>query len=174
MLLKLLKYTIKQSKSWRLDGLVRQILIFHSDYYKQRKLGRILGTTTKSVRIILPLSKYFTRRLGRSESLNPWKKALFCSVKVHTLTKFAAALREAKFFYIFTATLRAVQHGLYTSNLLPTPMNKSIHLIFMNTVSNVCHLTICGSVTWLSWAREIASHAMHHQTIMSLLDNLHT
>ena len=41
---------------------------------------------------------------------------------MHTFKKFSAALREAKFFYIFSAALRAVQHDLYTSNLLPTPM----------------------------------------------------
>ena len=42
--------------------------------------------------------------------------------KVDTLKKFAATLRAAKLLPIFSAVLRATQHGLYTSNLLPTPM----------------------------------------------------
>ena len=42
---------------------------FHRDYYKRRKLGGLMGTTTKSVRSILQFSKYFTGRLGSSESL---------------------------------------------------------------------------------------------------------
>ena len=33
---------------------------FHRDYYKRRKLGSLMGTTTKSVRSILQCSKYFT------------------------------------------------------------------------------------------------------------------
>ena len=43
---------------------------------------------------------------------------------MHTfkLEIFAAALCAAKFFNIFSTPLRAVQHGLYTSDLLPTPM----------------------------------------------------
>ena len=44
------------------------------------------------------------------------------SLKVHTFKKFATAHSAAKFFYIFSATLHAVQHGLCTSSLLPTPM----------------------------------------------------
>ena len=43
---------------------------FHRDYYyKLRKLGGLQGTTTKSVRSILQFLKYFTGRLGMSESL---------------------------------------------------------------------------------------------------------
>ena len=41
---------------------------------------------------------------------------------MHTFKKFATTHSAAKFFYIFSATLRAVQHGLCTSSLLPTPM----------------------------------------------------
>ena len=89
---------------------------FHRDYYKRRKLGGLLGTTTKLVRSILSFSKYFTGRLGRSESFEK------SSLKVPTLKKISAALRAAKLIHIFSAALRAVQHGLYTSNLLPTPM----------------------------------------------------
>ena len=48
--------------------------IFHRDFYKRRKLGSLLGMTTKSVCSILQLSKYFTGRLGRSESLYFWKR----------------------------------------------------------------------------------------------------
>ena len=43
-------------------------------------------------------------------------------VKVHTLKKIAAPLREAKLLSIFLATLCVAQHGLYTSNMLPMPM----------------------------------------------------
>ena len=45
------------------------------------------------------------------------KKALFCSLKVHTLKKIAV-----KLYSFFFVALRAPQHGLYTSNLLPMPM----------------------------------------------------
>ena len=55
----------------------------------------------------------------RLEYYTPLKKALFCSLKVHTLKKFATTLCVAN---IFLATLHVAQHGLYTSNLLPTPM----------------------------------------------------
>ena len=55
-----------------------------------------------------------------------WKKALFCSLRVHNLKKFVAALCAEKLFFFFIfpffAPLRAAQHGLYTPNLLPTPM----------------------------------------------------
>ena len=50
--------------------------------------------------------------------------ALYCSLKVHTLKKFAAARIAAKLLPIFLAVLRAAQHGPYTSNLLPTPMQQ--------------------------------------------------
>ena len=50
----------------------------------------------------------------RLEYYTPLKKALFCSLKVCTLKKIAAAH--------ILAALHTVKHGLYTSNLLPTPM----------------------------------------------------
>ena len=53
--------------------------------------------------------------------------ALFLHFKAAHFKKFAAALRAAKLFSIFLAALRAAQHGLYTSNLLPTPMIYDIH-----------------------------------------------
>ena len=67
---------------------------FHRDYYKRRKLGGFLGTTTKSVRSILPFSKYFTGRLGRAQK----KKG---SLMLHTLKKISAVIRAAKFLHIF-------------------------------------------------------------------------
>ena len=48
------------------------------------------------------------------EYYTPLKKG---SLKVHTLKKFAATRT-----FHFIAALRAAQHDLYTSNLLPTPM----------------------------------------------------
>ena len=39
--------------------------------------------------------------------------SLFCSLKVHTFKKFAAALCAAKLFSTFLAALRAAQHGLH-------------------------------------------------------------
>ena len=90
---------------------------FHRDYYKRRKLGGILG---------ILVSKYFTGRLGRSESFIPLKKG---SLKVHT-------------FKNFSVTLCAVQHGLYTSNLLPTPM----------TCMCVCLLGLTTNTLATSWA----------------------
>ena len=92
---------------------------FHRDYYKQRKLGGLLGMTTKSLRIIL---KYFTGCLGRSESLYPGKKALFGSPKVHTLKKICHHTTCGEIISHFSTALHVVQHGLYTSNLLPLPM----------------------------------------------------
>ena len=67
---------------------------FHRDYYKRRKLGGLLGTTTKSVRSILQFSKYFTGRLGRSQ-----KKG---SLMLHTLKKISAARSAAKLLHIFS------------------------------------------------------------------------
>ena len=44
------------------------------------------------------------------------------SLKAHNLKNFPAAHNAAKLVSIFVAALRAVQHGLHTSNLLPTLM----------------------------------------------------
>ena len=65
--------------------------------------------------------------------LGTWKKALFCSLKVHTLKKFATVHSAVKLLSIFLSALRAAQHGLYTSNLLPTPM--SSHVVQNLTIS---------------------------------------
>ena len=65
--------------------------------------------------------------------LGTWKKALFCSLKVHTLKKFATVHSAVKLLSIFLSALRAAQHGLYTSNLLPTPMNS--HVVQNLTIS---------------------------------------
>ena len=53
------------------------------------------------------------------EGLKAKKKT---SLKVNNLKKFFAALRAAKFFNIFSTALHALQQGLCTSSLLPTPM----------------------------------------------------
>ena len=44
------------------------------------------------------------------------------SLKVHTFKKFSTAHSAAKLLHIFPAVIRVLQHGLHTSNLLPTPM----------------------------------------------------
>ena len=44
------------------------------------------------------------------------------SLKVHTFKKISAARSAAKLLHILPAAIRAMQHGLYTLNLLPTPM----------------------------------------------------
>ena len=62
------------------------------------------------------VSKYFTGRLGRSESL------YLCSLKVHSFKNFSPRVARRNYFIFFSAALRAVQHGLHTSNLPPTPM----------------------------------------------------
>ena len=85
----------------------------------RRKLGGVLGTTTKSVHIILPFSEYFTGRLGRSESLHPWKKGFILLSKGAHFEKIRRRATRGEIILHFTATFRAVQHGLYTSNLLP-------------------------------------------------------
>ena len=64
--------------------------------------------------------------------IHRWKKALFCIPKVHTFIKFAAVPSAVK---LFLAALCAAQHGLYTSNLLPTPMNKL--LLFVDIQSHI-------------------------------------
>ena len=81
-----------------------------------------LGTTMKSVHSILQLSKYFTGWLGRSESLKKGR------LKVYTLKKFSTMLCTAKFF---STALCAVQHSLYTINLLPTPMKHYAYLMYI-------------------------------------------
>ena len=55
---------------------------------------------------------------------------------MHTLKKFSAAPSAAKLLNIFFAALRAVQHSLYTSNLLPTPMGRD---------AEECRMKGCGS-----------------------------
>ena len=90
---------------------------FHRDYYKRRKLGGLLGTTTKSVRSTDFQIFYWT--VGKVWKLIPLKKG---SLKVHTLKNFPPRVARRNYFTFFSAALFAVQHGLYTSNLLPTPM----------------------------------------------------
>ena len=58
----------------------------------------------------------------RLEYYTPLKKSFILQSKGAHFEKFAAALRAAKLVFISLAALRAVHHGLYTSNLLPTPM----------------------------------------------------
>ena len=58
----------------------------------------------------------------RLEYYKPLKKASILPSKGAHFEKFAAARNAAKSLSIFLAALRAAQHGLYTSNLLPTPM----------------------------------------------------
>ena len=65
------KYTIKQLIKILAScdmGWYKANAHFHREYYKQRKLGSLLGTT-KSVCTILQFSKYFTGCSGRSWSL---------------------------------------------------------------------------------------------------------
>ena len=57
----------------------------------------------------------------RLEYYTPLKKVLFCSLKMHTLKKFAAALRVANLLSIFLQ--RFTRHSMASTNLLPTPMN---------------------------------------------------
>ena len=57
----------------------------------------------------LTVFQIFYLTVGKVSILIPLKNALFCSLKVHTLKKVATVGS-------------AVQHGLYTSNSLPTPM----------------------------------------------------
>ena len=83
-------------------------------YYKRRKLGGLLGTTTKSVRIILLFFKYFTGRLGRSESSYPWKKALFCSLKVHTLKNSPPRYARRNYFTFFRHASRGTTWPLHS------------------------------------------------------------
>ena len=123
-----------------------------------------MGTTTKSVRSILQFCKYFTRRLGSTESLFFFLTK--GSLKVHTLKKSPAARSAAKLLDIFSAALRAVQHGLYTSNLLPTPMSWS---------SNSCCFTPKRhkkrSQTPHPSARALCDHSRAHWTpLFKILD----
>ena len=95
-------------------------------------MGGLLGMTTKSVCAILQFSKYLRGRLGRSEAYSFEKR-------VHTLKKISAVLHAVTLFHIFPSALRAVHHGLYTSNLLPMPMCSYMW---------DCRLLLCG--TWAS------------------------
>ena len=76
------------------------------DYYKRRKLGGLLGTMTKSVRSILQSPNIL---------LDGWE-----GMKAYTFEKKQS--KSAHFEKNFRGASRAVQHDLYTSNLLPTPM----------------------------------------------------
>ena len=53
------------------------LMHIHRLYHKRRKLAGLLGTTTKSVHIILLFSKYFTGRVGGSEGLYTIEKRLY-------------------------------------------------------------------------------------------------
>ena len=57
-------------------------------------MGGHLGTTAKSVRIILLFSKL--DGWEGTEAYTPKKKVLFCNLKLHILKKFAAALRAVQ------------------------------------------------------------------------------
>ena len=92
---------------------------FHRDYYRRRKLDGLLGTTTKSVRSILQFPNIL---LDGWEGLKAHTFEKGQSKGAHLETKISTALRAAKLLNIFPTTLCAVQHHLYTSNLLPTPM----------------------------------------------------
>ena len=58
------------------------------------KHGGLLGTMMKSVYTVF---KHFTGRVGRSQNMlyTIENKAFFCSLKVHTLTKFVAVHSRA-------------------------------------------------------------------------------
>ena len=90
---------------------------FQRDCYKRWKLaGNDDKVSTISVfHINLRVAKVWEQG---------WKKALFCSLKVHSSKEFATA----RIFHFFLDTLRAAQHGLYTSNLLPTAMGVTVCL----------------------------------------------
>ena len=84
--------------------------------YRRRNLGGRLGTTTKSVRIQSYSFSNIVLDGWEVSMFIPLKKALFCSLEVHILKKFAAVLRAAILFHVFTVALRAVQSGLYTAS----------------------------------------------------------
>ena len=81
--------------------------------------------------------------------LIPLKKG---SLMVHTLKKVSAARSTAKLLHIFSRhALRTEQHGLYTSNLLPTPMCCSVQLYYSAYVVRrttddecTCHATLAA------------------------------
>ena len=58
--------------------------------------------------------------MARLEYYTSLKKGFILQFEGVHFEIFAAALRAATFFFL--AALRAVKHGFYTLNLLPTPM----------------------------------------------------
>ena len=85
------------------------------DYYKRRKLaGLSPGNDEVSIiclpnKLIIVLVHGLVRSENEARILYTVEKGLFCSLKVHTLKKFAAKLLS-----IFLAVIQAGQHGLYT------------------------------------------------------------
>ena len=77
---------------------------------------------------------------SRLEYYKPLKKASILPSKGAHFEKFAAALRAAKLLSIFLAALRAAQHGLYTSNLLPTPMHTMLHVTQQTTLHIILYM----------------------------------
>ena len=102
---------------------------FQRDYYKRRKLaGRSPGNDDE-VSII-----WFPHKLNIV--LEGWKDGLRTRLEYYTPLKkgFILQSKGAHFEKIRLAAFRAAQHGLYTSNLLPTPLCNEV---------NMCLLKLC-------------------------------
>ena len=105
-----------------------------------------LGTTTKSVCSILQFSRYFTGRLGRSESV------YICSLKVHTFKIFSAARSAAKFFYIFPASCGAAwplhfKFASYAYALKRQCIERAVMKVGTTFAATACvsrHTTVCN------------------------------
>ena len=65
------------------------------------------------------------RSENNARTLYTVEKRLFLQSKSAHFEKFRRRAMRGKITFLFLAALRAAQHGLYTSNLFPTPMNNS-------------------------------------------------
>ena len=116
---------------------------FQRDYYKRRKLaGRSPGNDDEDsiLSFLHKLNIVLVSLRTRLECCTPLKKALFCSLKADILKKFAAALLSI--FFLARFALRAAQHGLYTSNLLPTSMQYQVYVRYITSNGRLMHLNL--------------------------------
>ena len=99
--------------------MVRPILIFHSD---ATKAGRCPGSDDEVGTYNLTVFRIFYLTVGKVGKLTPLKKGFILQSKGAHFEKIRRRATRDEIILHFTAALRAVQHSLYTSNLLPTPI----------------------------------------------------